>query len=201
MYDLKSLTGINIRQEYLSQIFAKKILFLFIKGFQMKKNLLIMLITFVSKFSFATTDGLQASSPKPPAVIAEVQVIVAFGPPDSPRSQSVEILDNGTVQEKLVFQDQKIKIQKLATLASQVLRKVSIAVESTLPGELFDINPDQPVCMDAPTTVYYAIKKSGEKIAIAKQMQCHEFAKTNGTSSDYILKRTLSGLTGLASTL
>lgn len=165
----------------------------------MKKQILILALSLAALTAHAGHEGPQAAPTPPPEPIL-AQMITAGGMPgpgNSPRAYLLNITTSGTVMAVTEYPDHTTAVS-LARLESATLNKLKALVEQTVQGELVPANPDEPGCFDAPSTTYYAIHASGEKVTVAGDDQCKELHKANANSADYKIQQILSGLRSLA---
>jgi hypothetical protein len=165
----------------------------------MKKQILILALSLTALTARAGHEGPQAAPVPPPEPIL-AQMVTAGGMPgpgNSPRAYVLNIMSNGKVMAITEYPDHT-KAVALARLESATLKKLKALVEQTAQGELVPANPDEPGCFDAPSTTYYAIHASGEKVAVAGDDQCKQLHKANANSADYTIQQILNGLRSLA---
>ena len=165
----------------------------------MKAQCLAVLFSLITHSAFAGNEGPQAApQPLPPKIIAQVISGSGFASPSSPITSTVDILADGRVQATEIFRDHNIKVKELAVLSAEVLAKLKALIQSTRAGKLVDPSPQSPACMDAPSTNFYAILASGERIAVGGIEACKKMEKENGTSSDAQIMEILQGFWSLA---
>lgn len=160
-----------------------------------KMSLFALVVGFASLNAFAGNDGPQGDIAEPPRVVAQLRMsgIFFWGPM---RSQGVRVFSDGQV---ITF-EQALGVAEtaelLTTLSPEKLEKLVVKVEGTVPSELYDPNPTQPECMDAPMTVYTVFQASGAKIDVGQTHLCHEYYMRNGQGVQ--LRNALDGLWLLA---
>lgn len=164
----------------------------------MKTQIFALLLSLTTLTAWAGNEGPQAEPTEPRHVIAQIFTGSMFVPQDEPTTRTLDILADGTIEATKGYGNSRQDVQVLAKLSTEVLSNLKSLIEATQPGELIDLAPNRPGCMDAPTTTYYVILTSGEKIALAKNQACKKYEKKNTTSGDYKIKSLLDGLNSLA---
>jgi hypothetical protein len=164
----------------------------------MKTQMIALLLTVATLTARAGNDGPQAAPSQPKQIVAQVVTGGGFAPDYVPVRSTVDILSTGEVQATDSYRDGHTAIKLIATLAPDVLTNIKSLAESIRAGEMVDPNPSSPGCMDAPSTIYYAIKNDGTKIAIAQNEQCKQYERKEANSGDYVIKNVLQGMISLA---
>lgn len=164
----------------------------------MKKQMIAALLILITTAAFAGNEGPQAEPEAPKVLIAQLQMNSGFVPDWMPHQWTIDIEANGTVTTTKTFRGGEKQVQKIAKLASEVLKSLKLKTESTQMGELIELDPEAPECMDAPSTTYYAFHADGQKVPVSAVRQCKQFSKENATSSDYEVQSVLDGLKALA---
>ena len=163
----------------------------------MKSQCLALLLSLTTLTAWAGNEGPQAAPTLPSQVLAEMVIGSGFGPPDMPFSTTIDIMKDGRVQEIQTFRMNRTVITELATLAPDTLAKLNKTVQSTKKGNIVDPDPKVPSCMDAPTTMYFAILNSGERIELGASEGCKEMRKDNATYGDKQIQKILQGFMSL----
>ena len=158
----------------------------------MKPLFLTALLSLMFAPAFAGNEGPQAAPPNPgPAVIAEFSVGGGLRPPSSPYAISVTIDSAGVVRYVEEYGGGRDKSRKVAVLSADTLASLEAHVEAVQSGELKDPNPKRPGCVDAPSSDYQVIKKSGERIGIAARRACKDYEKEDATEADVAVIKAL----------
>jgi hypothetical protein len=167
----------------------------------MKAQMIAAILVLMTTAAWAGNEGPQATQDLPNKLIAQMSISSGFIPDWMPHTRNINIDVKGVVTATKTFQGGRTEVQKLARLAPEVLKNLKSKVESTLVGDLKEVDPEQPMCTDAPSTTYYAIHADGLKVAVAGKAGCKDFSKENATEADYMVKNALEGLSLLASLL
>lgn len=167
----------------------------------MKKMFLSMLVMAFASFSFAGNEGPQAAPELPTPVIAERTLSGGFFvAPGSPYAYSIQILIDGTVVKTEWIRGEgkdEEKYSVITTLSSNRLKTLRKLIKSIQPGDMYDPNPKDPRCQDAPMS-RDLVHKNGVQIEIAKNAGCKKFARQNATSADLRIIKILDALEKLA---
>lgn len=79
----------------------------------------------------------------------------------------------------------KTERKVIALLEPVVLDNIATAIENVTAGDLADIEPNMPSCMDAPTHTY-SVYKNGEEIHTRQIMGCKAYDNQNAWSANGI---------------
>lgn len=149
----------------------------------MKKIFLFVLLC--SSFVYAD-DALQGT------IIARYQYAVFFSP--QPYNLEISVYDDGTVIKKIT-QERVTVSTKVAVLLKDSLKSLKKAIQD-IPknAELFDPNPEQPPCMDAPGSTT-SVFKDKKEIVTQTTVACKtKFVNEVGAAR---VNKLLDGLAGL----
>lgn len=159
----------------------------------MKKYLLLLVLNFTAVLSFANTHPPRPAPIPDSPVIAQVQRVAYFIPEGYPTSLEVKVHANGRVSCWLTYTD-FVQVTELANLGPLLLAKLQESVKQVVAEPLEDLDPESPVCMDAPSTRFEALHETGKPIVLAKNEECKEFRKPNETSADSQIIQILDSL-------
>jgi hypothetical protein len=135
----------------------------------MKFIQLIILSTLITPSAYAS-DELKSN------VLAESKVVVGFAPPENRGTFRTQILTNGRVQSI----DNKGKITRLASLSKGSLKKLKDSIKTV--GDFRVIEPNGPICMDAPSQ-YVTLKIDKKDVQVWAKISCREHYTDNGKAN------------------
>lgn len=149
------------------------------------KSILVSLILALSLFANAGHDGPQAAPPMHHAhVLAEYVIAGFFVPPGEPTVRQYQIMEDGTERLITSYNDNTPQeIRRLKNISPEELAQVKKLVSEIQPGKLFDPNPEQPSCQDAPT-LNYLVYQGVEQILIGQRSGCKTMKHENETAAD-----------------
>ncbi len=164
------------------------------------KALLITALLFTSLAVSAREghEGPEATPVRPSSpVVAKVVTGAGFAPPAAPRATIVQIRENGTVERIRDYQGRQPSTQLIALLSKKVAEKIAQTAAAVEKTDVRDPRPENPGCMDAPSTTYYAVQGANE-IVIAARENCKDLEKVDESAADRDLKRALDAVSALA---
>jgi hypothetical protein len=149
------------------------------------KTLLALMLTLGLSFSaIAGNEGPQAAPRPVGKLVAELVVSIPFAPPSVPGSYRYQINDTGYTQVVTQMRfSQETKVKALAPYSAEESQHINSLVQSIVPGELYDPNPEMPGCYDAPTVTLRVYTQKGA-ISISQRMRCKLSARVNASEAD-----------------
>lgn len=137
-----------------------------------------------SPFAFASDP-----EPKPTAVVAELVRGGGLSPIDAPTQAGIRVLRNGRVVYFEDFASRPSTTRKLALLSRDVLMGLLDRIANAKAAPLADIRPEDPECMDAPSSAFRIYPAAQTEITLAQEMNCKLYLP-----SDYSEENRKSGI-------
>ena len=129
-------------------------------------------------------------------VVAEIVTAGMFRPTTAPSSSGIRIMTNGQVLSFATYDDGRLVIKHVATLAHDRVEAIKAEVANLPESELVDADPSSPGCMDAPSTTVRAKNAHGVTIALSGRFACKTEVRTDGEYT--VTPSILEGLSSLA---
>lgn len=124
---------------------------------------------FIFCFLFVIVTLHANSEPLSERVIVEYTTMVGFAPPQYAGVYKFEVLSNGNVQKI----DNKKNVKQVAVLSQGIVNKIKFSIDSINSGEL--IQPEGPLCTDAPSHAINVYQSTDKKLLIWKQEHCRTY--------------------------
>lgn len=162
----------------------------------MKKLILISLISAFSVFAKAGNEGAQAAPPAGTYVLAEYHASGGlFVPPNMPYAYRYQILSNGRGIVLAYSQKQQQPVAKvLKNYTPSETLYISNLVSKVKPGALYDANPNEQGCQDAPTFTFSVHSQQYGEIKIGQNIMCKEMKRKNASAVDKLIVEKLKEL-------
>lgn len=150
------------------------------------KTLLLTLVTAIGLTAYAGNEGAQAVPDYGTKVVAEYIANSGFfgwsGP--GPIGYSYQILSNRDAVVISYYRNHtQDQIKRLRTLSFAEFSDLSLWLKKIKPGNMYDPQPNNPGCQDAPSFRYVVHLASGE-MEIGKQAACKTWKRHNASSAD-----------------
>ncbi len=124
-------------------------------------------IIFCLLFAIATLSANAAQLVE--RVIVEYTTVVGFAPPQYAGLYKFAVLSNGNVQKI----DNKKNVKQVAVLSDDIINKIQLSIDRINSNDL--IQPEGPLCMDAPSHAINVYRSNGKKMVIWKQENCRDY--------------------------
>lgn len=113
-------------------------------------------------------------------VVAEVVTAGMFRPRTAPASTGVRVMTDGKVISFATYDDGRLVTKHIATLARDRVAAIKAEVAELPASELVAADPDQPGCMDAPSTTVRAKNARGMTILLSGRVACLDQVRADG---------------------